>query len=223
MDGLAERRILMDTPELTVAEAIAKRRSIKQFKPDPIPEALLDRLIELTMQAPSGLNLQPTRLVIVDQPSQKEALAKTCKGLTQIATAPVILIFAADTHGWMKTLDMTVQQACESGAWTEQVGMAIRTSVPNLLKGLGSKLREHAVKDALIAADHAVLVAESLGLNSCFMNGWEEEKVKEIIEAKDAESIVISVIVCIGYALDMPKNPGRLPLNMTVFRGRLCW
>lgn len=207
--------------ELTVSEAIRKRRSTKQFKPDRIPEALLQRLIDLTMLAPSGMNLQPVRLVIVEQAAQKQALTKACKAQPQIATAPVILVFAVDVQAWRQTFDLTIRKSCELGAWPAPVAAAIKNAVPSLMKGLGPKLHEHSIKDALVAADHAVLAAESLGLNSCFMNGWEEDLVKEIIGAKDNDSIAIGVIVSIGYAASIPKFPGRLPHSMTVFREKL--
>jgi len=37
----------------------------------------------------------------------------------------------------------------------------------------------------MIAATHLVLAAESLGLSSCFLNGWIEDKVKAVIGAAD--------------------------------------
>jgi len=209
------------TRELTVSEAIRKRRSTKQFKPDRIPDALLQRLIDLIMLAPSGMNLQPVRLVIIEKAAQKEALARACKAQPQIATAPVILVFAVDVNGWRKTFDQTIRKSCELGAWPETVAAHIKNAVPSLMKGLGPKLYEHSIKDALVAADHAVLAAESLGLNSCYMNGWEEDLVKEIIGAKDNDNISIGVLVPIGYAAGIPKFPGRLPHSLTVFREKL--
>ncbi len=39
-------------------EAIKGRRSIRRFKPDPVPKEVLDRILEMAIWAPSGMNLQ---------------------------------------------------------------------------------------------------------------------------------------------------------------------
>ena len=50
---------------LTTKEAIEKRRSIRKFKADPIPEEYILELIESARLAPSGCNAQPWRFKIV--------------------------------------------------------------------------------------------------------------------------------------------------------------
>ena len=42
-----------------------KRRSIRRFKPDPIPDESIDKIIEVARWAPSGFNLQPWEFVVV--------------------------------------------------------------------------------------------------------------------------------------------------------------
>src|SRR5277367_6708747 len=96
------------THPLSVPEAIHHRRTTKRFKPDLIPEATLMELIALTLAAPSSYNLQPWRIVLIDDPAQKEALAKASWNQAQVTTAPVTFVFAADIRGWEKTLDATV-------------------------------------------------------------------------------------------------------------------
>jgi len=205
---------------LTVPEAIRVRRTTKRFKPDPIPEATLKELIALTLAAPSSWNMQPWRIVLVDDPAQKEALGKACWNQPQIATAPVTFIFAVSLHGWETTLETTIKTGVELGAWTEKTAAYFRASIPGFQKGLGDKLREYAIKDALTAT-HLALAAESLGLNSCFMNGWMEESVKEIIGAKDNPDIAIALLLPVGYGDAVYTYAGRLPESVTVFRNRL--
>jgi nitroreductase len=50
---------------MEVAAALKARRSIRAFKPDPLPEALVRELLELARWAPSGGNLQPWRVIAV--------------------------------------------------------------------------------------------------------------------------------------------------------------
>ena len=49
----------------TVEEAILSRRSLRAFKPDPVPRATLERLLALASRAPSGTNIQPWKVTVV--------------------------------------------------------------------------------------------------------------------------------------------------------------
>jgi nitroreductase len=211
----------VSTTPLNVPEAIRVRRSTKRFKPDPIPEATLKELIALTLAAPSSYNLQPWRIVIVDDPAQRAALAKASWNQAQIATAPVTFVFAASIRGWEKTLPQTIKTALDLGAWTEKTADYFRDNVPVFQDSLAEKQREYAIKDAIIAATHCALAAQSLGLNSCLMNGWSEEGVKEIIGARDNPDLVIALLLPIGYGDAAFGHAGRLPEEVTVFRNRI--
>ena len=210
------------TLPLTVREAIRTRRTTKRFKPDPIPEATLKELVALTLAAPSSYNLQPWRIIMVDDPAQKEALTKASWNQAQVATAPVTFVFAVSIRGWEKTLEQTCQTALDLGAWTQKTVDFFLGNIPGFQNGLGERRREYAIKDAIIAATHLALAAESLGLNSCFMNGWIEESVKEVIGAKGDPDIAIALLLPIGYGELSYSYAGRLPENLTVFRNKLA-
>jgi nitroreductase len=207
---------------LSVPDAIRQRRTTKKFKPDPIPEATLQELIELTVAAPSSYNLQPWRIVVVSDPAQRAALTKAAWNQSQVATAPVTFVFAVDVRGWEKTLEQTLATGAERGAWNEKTIAFFRTAIPSFQNSLTDKLREYPIKDAIIAATHLALAAESLGLNSAFMNGWQEDAVKEVIGAKDNPNIAIALLMPIGYADGSYGNAGRLPQSVTVFHNTLA-
>lgn len=212
----------MSTVPLSVPDAIRARRTTKKFKPDRIPPETLQELIELTLAAPSSYNLQPWRIIVIDDPAQKAALTKASWNQAQVATAPVTFVFAAHVRSWEKTMEQTIQIALQRGAWNEKTAAYFRGSIPGFQEGLGEKQREYAIKDAMIAATHCALAAESLGLNSCFMNGWIEDQVKEIIGAKDEPNVVIALLLPVGYAETQYTHPGRLPESLTVFRNRMA-
>lgn len=50
---------------MNTLEAIAARRSIRRFKPDPVPEEALRTILTAGMQAPSGKNRQPWEFIVV--------------------------------------------------------------------------------------------------------------------------------------------------------------
>lgn len=199
--------------------AIQNRRSIKSFKSEPIPSELLRRLIELTVAAPSSYNLQDWRIVLVQGAEPKQALAEAAFGQSQVLEAPITFVFAATTTSWQDEalMEQIYQTALEAGAWSQQTIDYFKTAIPQFQENLGPKLREYALKDAMIAATHTALAAEAMGLSSCFMNGWQEDKVKAVIGASDREDIVIAVLLPIGYAATPRQDPGRLPLSTNVF------
>jgi nitroreductase len=206
---------------LDVPSAILQRRSIKNFKPDPIDPALLNQIIELTIAAPSSFNIQDWRIVVVQDTTQRAALAAACWNQPQVAQAPVNLVFAADIKAGESDLTPILDRGLETGAWNEKTVAYFKKSIPEFAVGLGDKAREYAIKDAMIAATHAMLAAESLGLSSCMMNGWMEDKVKAVIGAENDPNLAIALILPIGYAAEPRKNPGRMPFEFNVSRDRI--
>ncbi|AFY42048.1 nitroreductase [Nostoc sp. PCC 7107] len=208
---------ITQTKALDVPSAILQRRSIKTFKTDPIAPELLKQLVELTVAAPSSFNIQDWRIILVQDEGQKAALAAASWNQKQIIEAPVTFVFAADSSAGEQDLTPILDQGLQTGAWNEGTVNYFRNSIPQFQAGLGDKRREYAIKDAIIASTHLVLAAESLGLSTCFMNGWIEDKVKEVIGATDDPNLAIAVIVPVGYAAEPRLNPGRLPFSHNVF------
>lgn len=215
------QQLNLQTKPLDVPSAIHQRRSIKTFKPDSISPELLQQLVNLTVAAPSSYNIQDWRIVLVQDEAQKAALSAAAWNQKQIVEAPVTFVFAADATAGEQDLTPIYEQGLATGAWTEGTVNYFKTAIPQYQSGLGDKRREYAIKDAMIAATHLVLAAESLGLSTCFMNGWIEEKVKEVIGAADNPDMAIAVLVPVGYAAEPRRNPGRLPFARNVYVDRL--
>ncbi len=74
-----------------VLKTIETRRSIRRYRPDPIPEGDLRRILEAGRQAPSAGNRQPWRFVLVADPALKAEVARACSGQTWMADSPYIL------------------------------------------------------------------------------------------------------------------------------------
>lgn len=55
----------MSTPTLSVDDAIKTRISIRAFKPDPVPEALVREVLDVARWSPSGGNVQPWKVIAV--------------------------------------------------------------------------------------------------------------------------------------------------------------
>jgi len=73
-------------------QTIRERRSIRRYRPDPIPAADLNQILEAGRLAPSAANRQPWRFILVTEPKQKAALAQACGGQIWLADAACILV-----------------------------------------------------------------------------------------------------------------------------------
>ncbi len=60
---------------MNTIEAIAQRRSIRQFKSTPIPDELIIKILNSTIQAPSGKNRQPWRFIVVKEDKRPEMIS----------------------------------------------------------------------------------------------------------------------------------------------------
>lgn len=77
---------------MDVYEAIRTRRSIRAYRPDPIPEEVLRRVLEAARVAPSASNVQPTRFILITEAGARQRLAEMCGDQSFIAEAPVVVV-----------------------------------------------------------------------------------------------------------------------------------
>jgi F420 biosynthesis protein FbiB-like protein len=56
---------------------LRSRRSVRRFKPDPVPVALIENILTTASFAPSAHNRQPWRYVVITSPGQKASLAES--------------------------------------------------------------------------------------------------------------------------------------------------
>ena len=75
-------------------EVVSKRRSIRKYKSDPVPQEDIDYVLEAARLAPSWANSQCWKFVVVTDPQVKQELAKAGNGW--IAEAPAIITACAD-------------------------------------------------------------------------------------------------------------------------------
>jgi nitroreductase len=73
-------------------DVIKKRKSIRKYKPDPVPKDVLDRILEAGRIAPSAKNIQPWRFIVVKDKETKKRVAQACRGQNWMADADVILV-----------------------------------------------------------------------------------------------------------------------------------
>jgi nitroreductase len=72
-------------------ECIASRRSVRSYRPDPVEEGKLDRVLEAARLAPTACNNQPFR-VIVARTSDRKAELKRIYPKDWFVAAPIVLL-----------------------------------------------------------------------------------------------------------------------------------
>ncbi len=86
---------------MDVMDAIQRRRSVRHFKPDEIPEEVLEKLLNALRLAPSGGNCQPWKFVVIRDKALKTRVTSVCgwktadgKKISQdwIDEAPVMIV-----------------------------------------------------------------------------------------------------------------------------------
>lgn len=79
---------------LEVFEAIKGRRSIRKYKPQPIPDEVIEKILEAGRWAPSGGNIQPWIFIVVKDRATLEMIRKVSPGY--LGTAPLAIIVCSD-------------------------------------------------------------------------------------------------------------------------------
>ncbi len=76
-------------------EVIRQRLSVRAYKPDPVPDDVLNRILEAGRLAPSAKNFQPWKFIVVKDEKIKQELVPACRNQMFIAQAPIVICACA--------------------------------------------------------------------------------------------------------------------------------
>lgn len=184
----------------TIAVLLA-HRSTRGFKPDALPDGTLEMLIAAAQSAATSSNLQTWSAVAVDDPAVRAELAAIAGNQKHVEVCPIFLVFLAD-------VSRNGRLAAEAG--TELAGM------PYLESFLVASI------DAALAAQNAVVAAESLGLLTVYIGALRNDvqRVAGLLGLPPGATPVFGL--CVGYAA--PGREGevkpRLPQAAVLHRER---
>jgi nitroreductase len=200
---------------MDVSEAIRTRRSIRKFKPDPIPEEKIKLLLESARLAPSGTNTQPWRFIVVRDDDTKTRLQRAAHNQRHVKRAPVIIVCCADLKAF-KEFPVRVDELIESGALPERTREVF---IPYLKKGMSTVTKDAlmvaAAANVAIAVEHIVLQAVEIGLGTCWVRWYEDNQVKEILGIPD--HIEVMALLPVGIPDEDPAPRPRLGLDTIVY------
>lgn len=196
---------------MTTIEAIRKRRSIRKYKKDSIPEEVILELLDAARLAPSGCNAQPWRFRVVKDIDTKLQLAQAAYNQKFISEAPVVLVVCANIKQY---LDKSVSGIHDLG----KIG-AVKNEIAEIIEDRVGKLRYLKVREigpliavnVAIAVEHIVLRALDFDLGTCWVRLFDWQKVKEIFNWDD--DIYVVALLPIGYPDESPEQRKRLTLQ----------
>lgn len=170
---------------------IKRHGSVRSYKPDPVPVAMVEEIIRAGQQSSTSSNLQMYSVVAVTDKGKKDKLAALCSNQLFIREAPVFLVWCAD----LSRLD----RICDRQGY-EQVSRYVE----NFLL---------ATVDTAILMQTAATAAESLGLGMCYV-GAIRNQPRDVIALLDLPHLVFPVAgMALGWPAAAPRIRPRLPLN----------
>ncbi len=200
---------------MEILNAIRERRSIRAFKPDPVPREIIEQILNLAILAPSAINLQPWEFIVVVGEEKDRLSRRLIKAYKerQISCSP----------GNIKPIPKTISKR---GAKTlelmnpffEEMGVN-----PNLFINEGScnfygapvailifiddSLPKDRLIDIGVVLGYIILISHEFGLGTCpvgLVNAYEDE-IKDLLNIPPNKNLAIGL--ALGYPdWDIPIN-----------------
>ena len=208
---------MVDMKEKMLSQAIAERRATPSFEDAPVPDADLKRILEAGLHAPSGHNMQPWRFVVVRSLEQRRRLRAAAYNQPKVEEAPVVIVACGDADGWRKGDLEEMLQMGRGGGMTENHAEQARQTIPNYLSNLPD-IRAWLCKHVMLAFTTMMWTAETMGYDTAPMEGFEEQKVREVLRLPLSYHVV--ALLAIGHLRGTDKFfGGRFSIGHTVFDG----
>jgi nitroreductase len=208
---------MVNFAEKTLTQAIEQRRATPSFDGTPVSDADLKKILEAGLDAPSGYNLQPWRFIVVRAPEQRRRLRAASFNQAKVEEAPVVIVACGDADGWRNgDLDEMLKMGRAAGMMENYAEQAA-INIPNYL-GNHPNLAAWLNKHVMLAFTSMMLMAEVLGYDTAPMEGFEADKVSEVLRLPLSYHVV--ALLAIGRLKGPDKyNGGRFSMRHTVFEG----
>jgi nitroreductase len=176
-----------------VIETIRKRRSIRAYDAKPVPRELVNTVIEAGNEAPSAMNSQPWRFVVVEDTAAKRKLLGAALPQAKKITEQVK---DADPERY----EMIKKRYAE-------LPDPVYYSAPTIIFVIGNG--RYAAHSCPLACENMMLAAHSLGLGTCWVGFGamvtEDGSVRKLLDLQEGDAIFGPILL--GY----PKGEAMRP------------
>jgi nitroreductase len=180
---LLQARYRSSDPSVTepwnpILATLLAHRSVRAYRSTPLPEGALEQIIAAAQSAPTWANLQAWSVVVIEDPARKAKLAQWFGGQKHVEQSPVFLVWIAD----LARLDALATE--------RNVTLGAIPYLDALLIALG---------DAALAAQNAVVAAESLGLGTVYI-GSVRNRFEDVSAELKLPPLAVPVFgLCLGF------------------------
>jgi FMN reductase (NADPH) len=176
-----------------VIETILNHRSIRKFEDRALSQEQIETIIQCAQAASTSSFIQAYSIIGIKNPDKKRRLAEIAGNQAYVESNGHLFIFCADLHRHEVIVEMENQDLTTSLQSTEKFMVGLI--------------------DATLAAQNAVLAAESMGLGACYIGGIRNnlEAVCDLLQIPNRVIPLFGVVM--GYPQQQPDKKPRLPLN----------
>lgn len=196
---------------------VLERRSIREYDPSvKIAKEEMHEMIRIATRAPSSVNLQPWRIVIVASDEGKEKLRPFMRfNKKQNDSSSAMLLIFGDMECY-RLAETIYDQAVKDGHMPQDVRDKQVLSIVPLYQSLSrAKMNDIVKVDSSLMAMQLMLVARSYGYDTNPIGGYIEENLAETFDL-DSNRYVPVLIIAIGKALETGYSSLRLPVETFV-------
>ena len=183
-----------------VIEAIKKRRSVRAYEAKPIPRDVLNAIIEAGNEAPSAMNSQPWRFVVIEDKEAKKKLLAAALPKAKMITEKV------------KDIDPERYEAIKKRY--AELPDPVYYSAPVIVFVIGNGM--YAGHSCPLACENMMLAAYSLGLGSCWVGFGamvtDDPEVRNLLELQEGDAIFGPILL--GYPKTSPPRPPKKDPNV---------
>ena len=175
---------------------IEKRYSANNFMKEVIiTESDLKPIFNDIKLVPSAFNLQHTEYITVLNEELKEQIRAAANGQYKVHTASAVVIVTADRYAYRQT------EALNKGL--KDLGIITSSELQEMVEGNVSFyeergeqfMREDAIRNASLSAMMFMLAAKNRGLDTCPMIGYDQQKIRQLLDIPSTHEIVMMIAV----------------------------
>lgn len=163
---------------MNIHDAIKIRRSVRSYKPDPVPEESLKRILEAVRLAPSAKNKQDWKFIIVKDPEKRKKLSEAARNQESLVQAPIVIAGIA--------LDPDYVMSCEVPTYAVDLAIAMEhIALSAIEEGLGTCWvggfsQKEARKALLVPERYKVVILMPLGFPADQPGPKSRKSIEEI-------------------------------------------
>ncbi|MBD8013401.1 nitroreductase family protein [Planococcus wigleyi] len=190
------------------------RRSIKLYDPTvKISREEMSEIIAQASRAPSSINLQPWRFLVIDSEEGKEKLLPLASfNSNQVKTSSAVIAIFGDLNNFDYAEEI-FGKAVELGYMPAEVKEMQLNYFTPLFEGISKEqMKDTVMLDSGLVAMQLMLVARSYGYDTNPIGGYDKEQIAEVF-GMDKERYVPVMLISIGKGVNEGYPSYRLPVE----------